>query len=377
MEVILQELLTYKNLLYHPNDWLIDLSWADSLTKLEIQFCSNHSYYEFANLLQNRKFEVTIPQFKVTPLDLNRWQTTGIGLKKKNECELYMPVIKGMVEQTNCSEIVDVGGGKGNLCLLLRSIYGYRNCVVVEGQKKLCEVAEQRGIAVLNHYVIENSLGKLISENCILSALHTCGDLSVFIMKEFCTNKKIKGLLHAPCCYHKTDNQYIPLSKKGFDILMRYQFLDVIQLLSSKNIASHSTITWKDNKDVLEWLKKLEYRTRFKAECHKSGYDYSNEVFHPISGKLKYLKFENYQSYKKYFIESLSLNPISDIEFDQNLLHHLKISLLKRFICAGRLLEYFFLLDKQQYIIEQGHKCELYKLFPESSPRCHILYALK
>eukprot|EP00835_Amoeboradix_gromovi_P003256 NODE_208_length_14728_cov_0.400164.p3 type:complete len:400 gc:universal NODE_208_length_14728_cov_0.400164:7292-6093(-) len=380
MEEILSELnCKYRFLISHPNDWLVDRSWMKSMEDIEL--FEDENYGEFVARIKLDLNRFLLPNYNGTKLSLTRKESMSVGAKKLSECCMFMPVLQSMSNSVNTTKIVDIGGGKGVLCKLLKKTYNFEDCVVVEGQELLCNKARTEGIDVINCWVDENTLDKMfsekITENCILSALHTCGDLSTWVLKAFCNNSSVRGLLHSPCCYHKSSNLYVPLSNECRKLCIKYDFMDRLQLLSTKNIASHSTITWKNEKDILNWLYKLEYRTRFKAECYAAGFDYSNSVFHPISGQLKKMKFDNYEVYRNYFIESLSLAPVNDIKFDPKLIKSLHLAYLVRFVLVGQLLEYLFLLDKQQYVKEQGYECKIYKLFESDSPRCHVLYSEK
>ena len=375
LEDVLDELVQYEKLMSHPNDWLEQSEWMEVVKNIEL--LDNENYGNFLKRHQASLEIFRVPNYNIQKLNLNVQQTMSVGMKKRSECSLFMPVIKEISDKTKITRIVDIGGGKGTLCRLLKDVYNFNDCVVVEGQTPLCDKAKKCDLEVINCWIQENTLGQIIDKDCIISALHTCGDLSPWILKSYCTNPNVKGLLHSPCCYHKTSNDYIPLSFKCKQLCDLYGFTERIKLLSTKNIASHATITWKTEDDILKWLSKLEYRTRFKAECHLAGYDYSNEVFHPISGILKKLKFSNYEEYKHYFISSLSLPPVPTVTFDPFIIRKLHIAYLIRFIVVGQLVEYLFLKDRQQYLIENGFNCQLLRLFQEDSPRCHVLYAVK
>ncbi|XP_012283217.1 methyltransferase-like protein 25 isoform X2 [Orussus abietinus] len=145
--------------------------------------------------------------------------------KKRHEVEILAGIISKL-SQLNSSIVIDIGAGKGYLSTYISENYGIPVLAIDSsktchnGSLKRQQLMRKKNaqstslVHYLVHHVNENTdYFKLIKENCpnyeqwsnvILTGLHTCGSLSLAILRTFINSEQIKSLCVVSCCYHLT-----------------------------------------------------------------------------------------------------------------------------------------------------------------------------
>ncbi|XP_067946526.1 probable methyltransferase-like protein 25 isoform X2 [Watersipora subatra] len=189
----------------------------------------------------------------------------SMGEKKCHEVELMAEVASQVARHSQVNKIVDLGSGKGYLATTLVMQYGY-NVIGIDSQEgnthgamqrkqrlekqytglverevrhsatkqKAWEATEKNLQAVMpdetetrkhsasspsykaiTAYVSpEDDLEKYIGDvtcagsECMLTGLHTCGNLAVSMAKLFLKTPSCKAMLNVGCCYHQVDEMF-------------------------------------------------------------------------------------------------------------------------------------------------------------------------
>ena len=246
---------------------------------------------------------------------------------------------------------------------------------------KLLENAYQIETAYVNSgYNLSNISGH--TDHAIVG-LHTCGDLAANSLRLFLSCQHSRFICNVGCCYNilsecpnSTNNQPgFPLSEflmKGS--LPTLGAIKSIACLSPEKTASKNAKNPLDklfNRALLQLLvfEKTgvlldEQRKVCKNKMGKSFVVFCRNVF-PV-------------------LDLQSLSSMTDVEIEEFEKHHFhmkhKLLLFNQYrACFAPLLEALFLIDRLQFLRENGIKnCEIVQLFdPVISPRCFAIVASK
>jgi SAM-dependent methyltransferase len=147
----------------------------------------------------------------------------GLNRKKFHEVDLLSRVIFHLSTKHSIETVVDVGSGLG---YLTHEIARKLSVIGVEADKERVYACSERTrkrnlhrqentrIQLVHGVVDGSNLISLIGsvQNALITGLHSCGELSVNMIKQFLSHPNFKVLVSLGCCYQHT--QTVPCSKK-------------------------------------------------------------------------------------------------------------------------------------------------------------------
>ncbi len=349
-------------------------NWIKSLQKLELlevlkvqnltdnQYIQDPGYKEYLitikGLLEIKEYsdEVSFPR----PLERKVSQKKRHEIKRISAHKLIQ----------NSHHFIDIGSGAGHLSsALLYNNNKYATCLdrnsnfqhigIDKLKREIPELLDRMEFQQVE--INETTNFKKAGSNTALIGLHSCGDLSVHLIKKF-TNQKINSLLNLGCCYHKLNNQNINLSSlaKSDPLKLTNHALTMAAKIKPENLTSYEQ----------------KYRVKkYRYGLHILMRDQFSKDFLPLGNATADDYRGPFSRYaKKYFPLSEKL---SDDELNNFYHGTLTQESINQLLCLGvirsqlaKLIEYYLIFDRALFIKEQGFNVEVFRLFdPKISPR--------
>ncbi|XP_043277424.1 methyltransferase-like protein 25 [Venturia canescens] len=311
--------------------------------------------------------------------------------KKKHETEALAILVAHLAEKNSISLVIDAGAGKGYLSTNISQKYGIPVLGIDSSENNIRGAIHRQGMILkknrkknldnnaLVHYSVQyidegtdyNELIRLqfaernISNNYILSGLHTCGQLAHTMIKQFLRNPCLKCICVVPCCYHLTEESLTSgcnLSKNA-------------RMIAQQSVERSES---KNSDDAHP--PSLFYRTLLQVLLQSLGIPNAK-----IGRGAPTKDFPTYAQWalEKVGVESEKIPSIealiklyqtySSLHWKFNIFHSMRIHL-------GSVVEAAIVLDRVVFI-QASNICSevaLIRLFdPLISPRCYAIVALK
>ena len=292
-------------------------------------------------------------------------------LKKQHEILALAPII----ENLSPKNLVDIGSGAGHLSSLLVHEQDVTSlCIDANeeyqkiGLKKLArenpKVLEKIKFKKLT--IADAALKELKVNNSCLIGLHTCGDLSVCLVKNF-HPPQFKSLVNLGCCYHKLtlDNLNLSIVAKKNGINLSYHALT----MASKSYKK------LDKKDFI-------FRERVKSyryTIHLFMQEILKIEFKTLGNAKKEIYENSFINYVRTFLpeaRNISDKVIEDFYMNkQQVISHIMYFGLIRSQMA-RVVELYIILDRALYLQENNKKVKVSEIFDKNiSPRNYAIIA--
>nr|CAB3265792.1 protein RRNAD1-like [Phallusia mammillata] len=349
--------------------------------------------------------------------------------KKSHEVEKMSSVVDILAQHCNTHQVLDIGSGKGYLSTHLSLKYGMK-VTAIDCNDDNTTGASQRAEKFLSYWrkhlngrhtkesgaaaaVINNDSLKLesvtayvaastdpskflpqscehnIEDACIVTGLHTCGDLCSTVISMFVTNKLIKGLCVVGCCYHlisESNNETGTFPMSDFLATKSFSLGRNKRMLALKAPERHAVMNPKQQREKSE--RSLFYRAVLSVIL-KEKYGLKSDSKDACIGKI-FSKSHSFLDYIRRSLNKLRLDSslLSDEEIDNYLQSYeprfkelVAFSMIRH--QYGPAVESIIVLDKYLYLLEQVkntgiEKCFIGEVFdPILSPRCFALIASK
>jgi len=324
--------------------------------------------------------------------------------KKKHEIIRMADVASVLSLKANeARNIVDVGGGLGHLSRLLSFGHDFEvTCMEAEGQygktamsfdedlikaaiKASPEFEEKAKNLKPKHLTlnVDPELRKEVFDETVgqmdklgLVGLHTCGDLGPTIVRLFAESSKVTSLQSVPCCYMHIKKSF-PLSHHLKNTLNPSTFN-----YTSLELACHAIETYKDRLKNPQELEKLKIHCR-RAMLESILMKKSEKLRHKA---LKPVKRPQELTFAEYALKATENLPeefqitIEELEeWSSKETQWLRVVAMYTLrLLFAPLLETVLLLDRCQYLYEQGQQCILAPIFdPRLSPRNFVILSYK
>lgn len=366
----------YPNLPVKYIDWIKEIRELNTSERIELEndlaadLIKNESYRTF---LARIKELISIEKSEIPVFEFDKKLRTKISLKKQHE----ISVIDHYLKTKRFSRIIDIGSGAGHLSTnLISKNQKTAKCIDASSEFQKIGIDKLKKIApeILARMTFEkmevNESSKInINIDDMLIGLHACGDLSVHLIKSFCSNHNGQ-LLNYGCCYHKLSPKNYNLSNVAKKSQIKLNTFSLT--LSAKG---HRPQTPKD------LTKKLRVKT-FRYALHMLNKSKLQRDFTSVGNGLK-------SDYEKRFLEYVekfspeSLEQISKAEIEDFFESEAVRSMIENLLILGiirsqlaRLVELYIVLDRALWLEENGAKVELKETFDQAlSPRNISLYA--
>lgn len=334
--------------------------------------------------------------------------------KKSHEVEAVSSIAATLKQICNSSHVIDVGDGKGYLSSMLALHHNipvlgidsspintkgankragnlqkaWKNLMKFPTKslptKSECNSTDNQLYKQVTLYVdekvdLQDVVLKVFNEkcdNCSLTGLHTCGDLSPTSIRIYNKHTYIKSLCNVGCCYHLlTENE----NACGFPMSEYLQIKNIELGRQARMLASQSIDRILTNKQIEN--KSIFYRAIFQVLIEK----YQPHLAGKHIGRFKKKQCENFHEYVRFASKRIHAEfDLNEMEIDElfgefeNREIELNVFYLLRSFLA-QVVECVILLDRLLFLLEQGHHCSyLVQLFDRVlSPRCYGLISIK
>lgn len=295
--------------------------------------------------------------------------------KKKHELSKLYSYFE--TKKTNGRNVVDFGGGVGNLAFFLEDELGMTP-VVLEKDLALVEKGKQRAskenkkTTFKQVHIDRNCQIKVLSRDQLGIGLHTCGNFAVDMINS-CSESKLDQIINFGCCYSKIQDDCYNLSSRS-----NKEFT-----FNHRALASATLSFGKTSLEIYNYrLRIQDYKFSFYNLVFNK---YQLLRFFPMSNSrrsLYQLSFNDFylNCLKKYYpnLNSISSNDVetfySSIK-NRELNKYFKIYYaISRYI--GEILEVYLLCDRALYLKEKGYTVEIKEFFDQNiSPRNKAIIA--
>ena len=376
------------SLTQYPAQWIEELKGlnADQLWKFDGQkdYSSLEGTTLYHFILENKEL-TRLPQ-QQTAIELPPLAFTKITGKKRHEILAITQLIYQLREKVHFSHLVDIGGGVGHLARILSQNGGIKvialdkdSTLQTIGKKTM---AKYRPPAQANSLeFIKAELGKqkipshVFTPTSFSIGLHTCGGLAIEHFKHSIANKEM-GLINFGCCYPKLDpNCHLNISNAAKqDPLLIGEF--------GLTLATRSHASMSFNQF---WLKQRVkyYRYALHLLLH---HQLDIKQFIPLGNSKPALYRQDFAQYAKDNLARINIkHHFSDLQLNQFYQQkQIQQQLNEMFLANqirwqfGRLLEFYILTDRCQYLCEQQFHVTMQEYFTQDiSPRNIGILALR
>ncbi|CAG9330041.1 unnamed protein product [Blepharisma stoltei] len=341
--------------------------------------------------------------------------------KKVHECKKLARFIFEKSINLGLDRIIDIGAGQGYLSHLLVT-KGNLKVTAIEAKDHNSHQSEKRGKFIrrkmkkeeadyntISLFVTPDNLINYTQDPCILTGLHTCGDLSATCIKAFLSDTNIKGMINVGCCYEHITEYINPCAQELVEKYLEhigksYTGRNLDESLNKSDekagfpLSNYIKITYPcfflgriakklamSEVSLIEnpekTFKQLDFRAAFQVLLGEAYPEKSN-VFCIGQGVKKYTDFRDFvsKSFLKIGLENPyrddNLNEMYEIRFrDQEKKAAIIWSLRS---LMGGLIENLILLDRAKYLSENSVNTEIFSIFDKTlSPRNLALYSWK
>lgn len=365
----------YPNLPKQYKDWVCEISQIKTSERinlennLEAHLIKDESYLHFLKKVRSlREIEKTsLPQ-----QELDKRLKSKISLKKQHEIVAIADYLKDKVFR----RIIDVGSGAAHLSSHLIAYNKIlANCIDASndyqkiGFKKLKKFApEILDRLTFNTIEIHESSKIDIRDEDLLIGLHSCGDLSIHILKNFIMSQNGQ-VLNYGCCYHKLRNKNYNLSE-----LAKQRGIKLNTFSLTLAAKGHKPQT------LVELEKKIQVKS-YRYGLHILNKDKLNKNFISVGNGLKSDYQMSFADYVNKFSPETLLH-LSKTEIERFYVQDETQEKIKDLIHLGiirsqlaRLIECYIVLDRALWLKENGAKIDIKETFDNGlSPRNIALY---
>ncbi len=336
--------------------------------------------YQSPTPLLNSFFEelkslMEIPVETVSPLSLDH-SFNSIKEKKRHEIETLLPLIKQKQALYGFDHFVDFGGGMGHLAGLMAqnlNIQGHSldfdKTIQSKGQNILAQTPYGNAINFV-HFTLSAQIEKLlpfIEKNTLLLGLHSCGDLSVFLIQA-AAQFNVPYLLNFGCCYCRMNTpSLLNISQQAKDEAA-VSFSDHALTLASRSFCEDKV------KELKHKLKVRYFRALFQLLQIELTGDASIRTLGQTPKEIFNAGFEDYAIFhlSKQKIEACTDLQIKDFKERKDTQIKVReiIALDALRSLFSRIIELAIIIDRYFYLEESGRETQLFQLFnPKISPR--------
>ncbi|CAD5219147.1 unnamed protein product [Bursaphelenchus xylophilus] len=351
----------------------------------------NLSFTQFVSLGQSLSIlsEEKLDQKQIRKL--NKARNRELTFKKSVELECFGRFLVEKCEEKGITRVVDVGCGLGHLLGWIGKKLPDVELVGVDCNSGFCDKGKKiYGDISFNSVEIgaENSgefLNLLEAEDqqTALISLHGCGDLQETLIKLFleADGKKVPLLLTIGCCYHKTKKpnnnewilsdfltkelQGIEVNGSAMRMAAEMRFPDYVKMSAEERERRLNALTIRAMVEVFYQRMGINAKDEHRSKRRKLGSTIA-EVAETLSQR-----YSTDESTKKLWTEQLNA-----IEREFGALIPKVQLLLDIQYSLQPVMESLILLDRLQYVAENGVNATLIPLFPtQISPRNSCLNA--
>lgn len=314
----------------------------------------------------------------------------GLTPKKCHEVEqMSSHIIDMMMEQQDFDFLVDVGSGVGHLDRILAQKMGEKRPIIcIESHQSHVDSADLKCDQNSDHItnvvatLDDQESSQLVIEqkflnnktNGMMLGLHTCGDLTLSMLKWFCSSEKFSSILVVSCCYHKMSS--FPWSRYLNQLIkspLKSHF--ALRLGSQERFSK-----WKNQsqKEHEKHEKQFGYRTLLELFAKQNNLELKRTKRRCLLNKTK-----NFDDFLKVAQERFNLDVDEKMvqkmyeEFSEE-----KFGLLESVTGLQAFLQYLIemtiVCDRLLYLHENGLSPTAIELFDENlSPRCVAISCFK
>lgn len=298
-------------------------------------------------------------------------------LKKQHELSTLYSYLEDLKSKE--IEVVDFGGGVGNLAFFLEDELQMIPTVIEKDleliRKGESRVNKKNSKICFEHSLVDQDfrLEKLGSKDLGIG-LHTCGNFAVDMIKT-CAAGSIKQVLNLGCCYSKIqDNQYHFSSKANRSLIF-----------NSRALAGATLGFGKTTREIYDFrIRIMNYKFSFYHYIYKH---HGILEFCPMSNsrrslyQLSFFEFMT-KSLEKYYPDFKLKDKEYVDEFYKSKANTALNSYFQNYYSIsryiGEVLEIYLLCDRALYLQELGYNVEIKQFFdPNISPRNKGIIGLK
>jgi len=222
--------------------------------------------------------------------------------------------------------------------------------------------------------VFDEKVGQM--DKLSIVGLHTCGDLGPTIVRLFAESSKVTSLQSVPCCYMHI--------KKSFPLSQHLKNTINPKLFNYTNmeLACHAIETYKDR------LKNPQELEKLKIHCRRAMLE---SILMNKSEKLKHIALKAVKRPQEFTFAEYALKATENLSEDFQVTNEelenwtskeiqwfRVVAMYTLRLLFAPLLETVLLLDRCQYLHEQGQQCILAPIFdPRLSPRNFVILSYK
>jgi len=348
--------------------------WIDQVGNFTNEELVHFDAYREFDLLQSPDWIELISKIKsVTHFDKvesKQSNFTSYGNQKKQH-ELAM--LYSYLEDLKAKEleVVDFGGGVGNLAFFLENELNMQPLVIEKdidlinkGEKRVCR--HKSNISFKHSMVDKDFKLEHIKAKDLGIGLHTCGNFAPDMM-DACARNNVEQIINFGCCYSKIQDDKYHLSSKA-----NHKLKFSARALAGATLGFNKTI-----REIYDFrIRIMDYKFSF---YHYVSQKYGIHQFCPMSNSRKSLYSLPFYEFMK-----ISLNkfyPEKELESEKEVLsfyeseQNRKLNsyfqnyfAISRYI--GEVLEIYILTDRALYLQELGYKVEIKQFFDSQiSPR--------
>lgn len=305
---------------------------------------------------------------KINKLKINETKLHQNLKRKLNPKKLHeLSTLKTLFDQSSFDQVYDIGGGVGHLGHVFvanqnkrAQVFDMNEDFLSSGEEKmkrwLKEHSEKLSFTLKR---VDEQFSLELKQNDLLAGLHSCGSLSVDIIKKYAQNNK-GGLINFGCCYHQLNEDYniSKLSQK-----------DPLHLTNNALHLATRGSSYASIDDLLK-RKKVKY---YRYGLHHLMLEKFNEGFITLGNGHKNDYNGIFSTYaKKYYPKASELSDDSLNQFYESVQDKIKENFYLDFIRGmfARVIELYLILDRVIYLEEHNidvKMCEVFDRF--LSPR--------
>lgn len=336
------------------------------LASFESDMSESSNYNDELNsLLTQVKELIDIPKEVYTETELGLNINRKLNPKKKHE----LSTLKTLFDKSKFTKVFDIGGGVGHLSnVFVANTKKTAVCIdmnlefINSGQKKINRwLTDHKDKVSFINKKVDNTLALVLSKTSLISGLHSCGELSVDIIKLF-ANSNQGGLLNFGCCYHQLGNVYN---------ISNYSQSRPLEITNNALHLATRSYAYTNEIDVEQRRKVKLYR----YAVHHLGMKYFNDEFITLGNGKKADYNSDFSDYVfKYYTKAKNLsrkeieNFYELVETQQVIHENFYLDFIRALF--GRLIEVYLLLDRVIYLKERQIDARLVQIFNrELSPR--------
>lgn len=378
-------MLSYpKPFLDYPTEWIEELAQfreKEDVIRLEMKDVFDYiktpsliAFYQRINELISLPAIPELPSFPE-----HKFSFLFMIPKKQHEIRKLAPFVNAFYQTHNISQVIDIGGGIGNLAQSLTNHYNLKTVSVdMDPALQKTGIERHKKNAVTGHHQVEYvnvkvdasemKFNELLNTDSMTLGLHTCGALANYQIQAS-SRKKIKAIISFGCCYDKLsrDPHSQNISQAG-----KEQALYFKQFGLTLAARAHRKMDEKDYSFMMK-VKFYRYCIHFLLHDH-----YDQKALLTLGNSHHSLYDQSFGVYVLEQLKRVGIKPRhTKEELDQYFMAPDRQDMLWKMMAAGlirnamgRAMELYILLDRACYLEEQGYKVELLEFFNETiSPR--------